>query len=448
MYKGRIFDGLIESVTEDGSGVAKDDGYTVFVKGGVIGDSCKIEITKANKSYGFGRIVELSTPSPHRIQPPCGFFPACGGCTLLHTDYEKALEIKADTVRNALSRIGGFQDVIVHPCVASSPCFHYRNKSQYPVGGKIGDVKIGFYAPKSHTVVDSDSCLIENETTRLVVSEVRNWMNAFSIPPYNEEDGSGLVRHIYVRCGDDVMLTLVCTKRNVPYTDELLKSLMNLPVKLSGVVININPKKTNTILGDKDKLIFGNPYITSSIGSLSYKVSYRSFFQVNSFTTPLLYEKALELCNLSGDETVFDLYCGIGTISLFLARKAKKVIGIEIVPDAVRDAKENAALNNIENALFYTGSAEDVCPRLIKNGDKADVVVVDPPRKGCDERLLDSIGKMSPEKIVYVSCNVSTLARDAKFLAEKYGYTLSEAFPFDQFPHSMHVETVALMSRV
>lgn len=447
MYKGRVFEGLISSVAEDGSGVAKLDGYTVFVKNAVFGDRCKIEITKANKSYGFGRIVEQISPSPERIQPLCPAFPSCGGCTLLHTDYSAELKIKRALVKDALSRIGGFSDITVHETVPSVPDTHYRNKSQYPVGGTRGNVKIGFYAPKSHSVIDSASCLIENEASRLVVSAVRAWMNKFKIAPYNESDNTGLLRHIYVRSAVDTVVVLVSRERHVPRTNELLSSLLSLPITLSGLVINVNNKKTNTILGEEDFVLYGKGSVNAEIGGILYKVNYRSFFQVNSFTTPLLYEKALELCSLSGTETVFDLYCGIGTISLFLAQKAKKVIGVEIVPEAVDDARENARLNGIENVFFYTGAAEDVCPKLLDGGECADVVALDPPRKGCDERLLDAIGAMSPEKIVYVSCNASTLARDAKILHERYGYTLSEAFPFDQFPHSMHVETVVCLSR-
>lgn len=448
MYNGRIFEGLISSVSEDGSGVTRDEGYTVFVKNAVLGDRCRIEITKANKSYGFGRILEIISPSPHRVQPPCRFFPACGGCTLLHTDYPTQLDIKRDLVKNTLSRIGGFSDILVHETVPSVPDTNYRNKSQYPVGGRRADVKIGFYALKSHTVVDSDSCLIEDGTSRLAVSAVRDWMNKYNIDPYNEKDNTGLIRHIYVRSAENTIVVLVSRIKDVPHTDKLLASLLSLPIALSGLVININNKRTNTILGERDTVIYGARSVTAYIGgSLHYKVNYRSFFQVNRFTTPLLYEKALQLCSLNGTETVFDLYCGIGTITLFLASKAKKAIGVEIVPEAVKDAEENAVLNNISNAVFYTGAAEDVCPKLIKEGERADVVVVDPPRKGCDNRLLDAIGAMSPQKIVYVSCNVSTLARDAKFLHEKYGYSMHEAFPFDQFPHSMHVETVCLLSK-
>lgn len=449
MYNGRIFEGLISSVSEDGSGVTRDEGYTVFVKNAVLGDRCRIEITKANKSYGFGRILEIISPSPHRVQSPCQFFPTCGGCTLLHTDYRAELDIKRDLVKNTLSRIGGFSDIFVHETVPSVPDTKYRNKSQYPVGGRRGDVKIGFYARKSHTVVDIDSCLIENEASRLAVSAVRAWMNKYNIAPYNEKDNTGLIRHIYVRSAENTIVVLVSRIKDVPHTDKLLASLLSLPITLSGLVININKKRTNTILGEQDTVIYGTRTVTAYIGnSLHYKVNYRSFFQVNRFTTPLLYEKALQLCSLSGSETVFDLYCGIGTITLFLANKAKKVIGVEIVPEAVKDAKENSLLNNIQNAVFYTGAAEEVCPKLIEEGERADVVVVDPPRKGCDERLLDAIGAMSPKKIVYVSCNVSTLARDAKFLHEKYGYSMHEAFPFDQFPHSMHVETVCVLSKL
>lgn len=447
MYNGRIFEGLITSVAEDGSGIARDNSYTVFVGGAVMGDLCEIEITKANKSYGFGRVKRLISPSPHRVEPKCPSFPECGGCTLLHTSYEEELLIKQNVVRDALARIGGFGHVTVHETQPSVPDTFYRNKSQYPVGGRRGDVKIGFYSGHSHSIVDCENCLIENKASRLVVNAVKKWMNEFNLPPYDEKTNTGTIRHVYVRSADETIVALISRTPKIPHTDELLSALKALPINLCGLVVNVNPQRTNTILGPDDFVLFGGRKINASIGQLSYMVDYRSFFQVNSFTTPLLYEKALGLCSLTGRETVFDLYCGIGTISLFLAQKAAKVIGIEAVPSAVRDARENAALNNIKNAFFYESAAEDLCPRLIDEGERADTVVLDPPRKGCDIKLLDAIGRMSPEKIVYVSCNAATLARDAKILCEKYGYTLRDAFPFDQFPHSMHVETVVLLSK-
>ncbi|MCD8049084.1 MAG: 23S rRNA (uracil(1939)-C(5))-methyltransferase RlmD [Clostridia bacterium] len=450
MHDDRIFEGLITSVSDDGSGITHNDGYTVFVKNACVGDKCLIEITKANKNYGFGVIKGLLTPSPHRIEPQCHSFPACGGCTLLHTDYSFQLELKRSIVRDALTRIGGFENVYVHETVPSEPSFYYRNKSQYPVGGKVGDVKIGFYSAKSHNVINNDNCLIETPDSRLVVSAVKNWMNKYKIAPYDENRHSGAVRHVYFRSAKTSIAVIVSRIANVPHLETLKAELLSLPLSapLSGIVLNVNPNKTNTVLGKKDKILYGANYILASIGEITYKVSYRSFFQVNSFTTHLLYQKTLDLCALSKNDTVFDLYCGIGTISLFLAKHAKKVIGVEIIPSAVSDAKENAKLNNIQNASFYEGAAEEVCPDLIKKGEKADIVVVDPPRKGCAEPLLEAIAKMNPKKIVYVSCNPATLARDAKYLRTAYGYTLTEAYPFDQFPHSTHVETVCLLSKV
>lgn len=444
-----IFTSPVYSVSEDGSGVAKHDGYTVFVKGAVIGDECKIEITKRNKTYGFGKLLEVIKPSPSRVEPVCNAFRECGGCTLLHTDYETQLKIKRETVYNALTRIGGFEDITVHETTPSVPNLNYRNKSQYPVGGSTGAVKIGFYAPRSHNVVNSEFCAIENTDSRIILNAFRTWMEKYSIAPYNEEKHSGTIRHIYSRVGESIMIVIVSRTREIDHLDKLKQMLLSLELSrpIGGIVVNINSQKTNTILGKYDYTVFGEKFIYAKIDDITYKVNYKSFFQVNPYTTNLLYKKALELCDLKGEETVFDLYCGIGTISLFLAKKAKKVIGIEIVPEAIEDAKENAKINNIDNALFYCGAAEDVCPPLIKAGEKADIVVVDPPRKGCDEKLLDAIGKMKPEKIVYVSCNVATLARDAKILHEKYGYDMKEAFPFDQFPHSTHVECVAQLCR-
>lgn len=445
----KIFTSPIYSVAEDGSGIAKNDGYTVFVKGAVLGDVCKIQITKANKSYGFGKILEIITPSENRIDPVCPQFEECGGCSLLHTDYSAQLNIKRDTVLNALTRIGGFEDVYVHPTTPSIPNFNYRNKSQYPVGGSKSDIKIGFYAPRSHSVVNTTSCAIENPDSRIILDAFRTWMQKYSILPYNEEKHTGTIRHIYSRVGESIMVVIVSRTREIEHLDKLKAMLLSLSLSkpIGGIVVNINSQRTNTILGKYDYTLFGDKFIFAKIDDITYKVNYRSFFQVNPYTTPLLYKKALELCHLTGSETVFDLYCGIGTITLFLAKNAKKVIGVEIVPEAIEDARENAKLNNIDNSEFYCGAAEEICPPLIKAGEKADVVVVDPPRKGCDEKLIDAIGQMKPDRIVYVSCNVSTLSRDAKILHEKYGYELKEAFPFDQFPHSMHVETVTLLQR-
>ncbi len=443
-----IFTAPITSVSEDGSGIAHFDGYTVFVKGAVLGDVCKIQITKRNKTYGFGKIVGIEKPSNSRVEPVCPSFKDCGGCSLLHTDYETQLKIKRETVFNALTRIGGFENISVHETVPSVPHFNYRNKSQYPVGGTKGNVKIGFYAPRSHSVVNTTTCAIENPDSRLIINAFKAWMEKYNIEPYNEETHKGTIRHIYSRCGESIMIVIVSRTREIDHVDKLKASLLSLDLSkpVGGIVVNINSQRTNTILGKHDYLLYGEKFIYAKIDDISYKVNYKSFFQVNPFTTNLLYKKALELCSLTGKETVFDLYCGIGTISLFLAKCAKKVIGVEIVPEAISDARENAKLNNITNADFYTGAAEDICPSLIQSGEKAHVVVVDPPRKGCDEKLLDAIGKMKPEKIVYVSCNVSTLARDAKYLCEKYGYKMKEAFPFDQFPHSMHVEAVTSFS--
>ena len=447
MTNPNIFTSPIYSVAEDGSGIAKCDGYTVFVKGAVIGDECKIEITKRNKTYGFGKLLEVTKPSQSRVEPICPQFKECGGCTLLHTDYETQLKIKKETVYNALTRIGGFEDIFVHDTIPSVPNFNYRNKSQYPVGGTASNVKIGFYAPRSHNVVNSDSCAIENPDARIILDAFRCWMEKYHILPYNEEKHTGTIRHIYSRTGESIMVVIVSRTREIEHLEELKNELLSLKLSkpIGGIVVNINSQRTNTILGKYDYTVFGEKFIYAKIDDITYKVNYKSFFQVNPYTTNLLYKKALELCSLTGNETVFDLYCGIGTISLFLARNAKKVIGVEIVPEAIEDARENARLNSMENARFYCGAAEEVCPPLIKAGEKADVVVVDPPRKGCDEKLLDAIGKMKPDKIVYVSCNVSTLARDAKILHEKYGYEMKEACPFDQFPHSMHVEAVALL---
>ncbi len=437
----------ITAVGSEGQGIARrEDGYTLFVPGAVLGDRVKILVVKENKSYGYGKLIEVISPSPNRVEAPCGVFGKCGGCTMLTTAYPLQLEIKEKRVRDALERIGGLSSPKVLKCFGSDPCFGYRNKAQYPAAEKDGRLTAGFYAPNSHRVVESADCALQDPRITEIVSFIVSAANELKIPAYDEKSGRGCLRHIYARCGrDESIVAFVSARENKNFKLLAEKTAERFPY-IKGIVLNINPKATNIILGDREKLLFGKSYITDKIGDVSYKVSYRSFYQVNPYTTPALYEKAAEYCALTGKETVFDLYCGAGTIGLFLAFGAKKVIGVEIVPEAVENAKENAALNGIENAEFYCGKAEDVCPELIRRGEHADVVVLDPPRKGCERDLLEAVAKMSPEKVVYVSCNPSTLARDCAVLDEM-GYSLSEAAPFDQFPHTGHVECVVLMSR-
>ena len=446
MYKNTEHIVPVIAFGSDGEGICKIDSFTVFVPNAVKGDLARILIIKEKKSYGYGKLLEIIEPSPLRTAPVCDIFGKCGGCSMQGVSYDAQLEYKSNKVLEALRRIGGFRDAQISSVTGSNPCSHYRNKAQFPVVQTEDGIKAGFYAPHSHRVVVPEECALQDKRINEIVSFVCNWANEAGISAYDEQSKKGLLRRICVRCGkDEATVILVATKR-IPYIETLPKKLTAKFPFVKGIVININKDETNNIYGEKDICVFGEPYIIDSIGDIKYKVHYKSFYQVNPHTTLPLYEKALDLAGLRGNETVYDLYCGTGSISLFLAKRAKEVIGIEIILDAVENAKENARLNNIENAQFYCGKAEEVAPKLIKEGKIADTVVLDPPRKGCEEFLLSSIADMSPSKIVYVSCDCATMARDAKILAER-GYVLKEVYVFDQFPHTSHVESVILLSK-
>ena len=436
----------VTSVGSEGEGIARrDDGYTLFVPGAVPGDKAEILVLKENKSYGYGKLLRIVEPSPKRVEAVCPVFGKCGGCTMLTTDYTFQLELKTRRVKDALERLGGL-NVPVADCVPSEPSLGYRNKAQYPVSEKDGRLTAGFYAPHSHRVVASDGCALQKPIITEIVNYAASEADRLGISAYDEESGKGCLRHIYIRAGaDEAMVVIIAA-----YEDKKIAALGAAIKKkypdLAGIVLNINPKRTNLILGEKQKILFGRDYIIDKIGDVSYKIHYKSFYQVNPSTTKKLYDKAAKYCALTGTETVFDLYCGAGTIGLYLAKNAGKIIGVEIVPEAVENARENAEMNGITNAEFHCGKAEEVCPRLIIAGEKADVVVIDPPRKGCEESLLRAAAGMEPKRIVYVSCNPATFARDCKLLAE-LGYELREVTPFDQFPHTPHVEAVGLLGR-
>ncbi len=445
MYKNTEHITKITDFGTEGEGICKIDGFTVFVPSAVKGDTVKILIVKENKHFGYGKLIEVIEPSPLRTEPLCPVFSKCGGCTMQSVSYENQLDYKKDKVLQALRRIGGFVDIEINSVTGSDPCYNYRNKAQFPVAFINGKVTAGFYAPHSHRVVPSENCPLQDSRTNAVVSAVCDWANENRISVYNEETKKGLLRKICVRIGKDEGVLVIVSAGKIPHADTLSKDITEKFPYIKGIVINYNNKPTNNMYGDKDEVIFGVPYIFDSIGDIKYKIHYKSFYQVNPYTTKLLYEKALELASPDKDKTLFDLYCGGGTISLFLAKKAKRVIGIEIVEDAVKNARENADLNGISNSEFYCGEAEVIAPRMIADGTKADIVVVDPPRKGCGEKLLSAIGDMKPEKLVYVSCDCATMARDAKILCE-YGYELKEVHVFDQFPMTSHTESVALLT--
>ena len=439
----------IEDCGIDGEGIGKADGFTVFVKDAVIGDTVRAKIMKAKKNYGYGRLEEIITPSPDRVEPKCQFARQCGGCQLQALSYEKQLEFKTSKVRGHLERIGGFTDIPMEKILGMDQPFHYRNKAQFPVGkSKDGRIITGFYAGRTHSIIENRDCALGVTRNKEVLDRVIAHMEKFHIQPYDENTGKGLVRHVLIRYGfftDEMMVCLIINGEKLPGEEALVKSLCQIPETVS-VMVNVNKKRNNVILGEKVRLLWGQPYITDKIGEISYQISPLSFFQVNPYQTGRLYGKALEYAQLSGNETVWDLYCGIGTISLFLAQKAKMVRGVEIIPAAIENAKENARLNGFANTEFFVGKAEEVLPeQFARTGERADVIVVDPPRKGCDETLLSTIIEMQPDRVVYVSCDSATLARDLKYLCER-GYELKKVCPVDMFPNTVSVETVVLLS--
>ncbi len=440
----------IEDCGIDGEGIGKADGFTVFVKDAVIGDTVTAKIIKAKKNYGYGRLMEVLKPSPYRVEPKCEFARQCGGCQLQALSYDQQLVFKTNKVKGHLERIGGFTDIPMEPIIGMDELFHYRNKAQFPVGrNKEGKIVTGFYAGRTHNIIENRDCALGVAENKEVLDRVIAHMEKYGIEPYNEATGKGLVRHVLIRYGyftKEVMVCLILNGNKLPKEEQLVKSLCEIP-GMTSITINVNKKRINVILGEEICLLWGQEYITDRIGDISYQISPLSFYQVNPMQTQKLYAKALEYADLHGQETVWDLYCGIGTISLFLAQKAKFVRGVEIVPAAIENAKENAKLNGLENTEFFVGKAEEVLPREYKkNGVYADVIVVDPPRKGCDETLLETMVEMNPERIVYVSCDSATLARDLKYLCER-GYELRKVCPVDQFGMTVHVETVVLLSQ-
>ena len=440
----------IEDCGIDGEGIGKADGFTVFVKDAVIGDTVTAKIIKAKKNYGYGRLMEVLKPSPYRVEPKCEFARQCGGCQLQALSYDQQLVFKTNKVKGHLERIGGFTDIPMEPIIGMDELFHYRNKAQFPVGrNKEGKIVTGFYAGRTHNIIENRDCALGVAENKEVLDRVIAHMEKYGIEPYNEATGKGLVRHVLIRYGyftKEVMVCLILNGNKLPKEEQLVKSLCEIP-GMTSITINVNKKHSNVILGEEIRLLWGQEYITDRIGDISYQISPLSFYQVNPMQTQKLYAKALEYADLHGQETVWDLYCGIGTISLFLAQKAKFVRGVEIVPAAIENAKENAKLNGLENTEFFVGKAEEVLPREYKkNGVYADVIVVDPPRKGCDETLLETMVEMNPDRIVYVSCDSATLARDLKYLCER-GYELRKVCPVDQFGMTVHVETVVLLSQ-
>ena len=471
----------ITDIGINGEGIGKVDGYTLFIKDAVIGDLVEAKVMKAKKNYGYARLMRIIRPSEYRVEPKCPVARQCGGCQIQEMSYERQLQFKEEKVRGNLERIGGFApdflDCVTEPIVGMENPFGYRNKAQFPFGtDRDGNPITGFYAGRTHDIIANTDCALGVSVNREILEIILGFMREYQVPAYNEKDGTGLIRHALLRYGfrtGEIMVCLVVNSEKgrkadpgmagvngkntsgiIPHADELIRRLTAVK-GMTSITISPNTRRDNVIMGDTYEILWGQGYITDYIGEIRYQISPLSFYQVNPVQTEKLYGLALEYADLKGGETVWDLYCGIGTISLFLAQKAGKVYGVEIVPQAIEDARRNAEINGITNAEFFVGKAEKVLPEYYErsgqeeNGKsgRADVIVVDPPRKGCDQTLLETIVKMAPEKVVYVSCDPATLARDLKFLRGN-GYELRKVRAVDQFGQSVHVETVVLMSKV
>lgn len=464
----------IEDIGNDGEGIGKTEGYTLFVKDAVLGDTVEARITKCKKNYGYARVEKVITPSPFRVEPKCTLHRRCGGCQIQAMDYAKQLSFKQNKVRNHLVRIGGFDeklvDTVMEPIVGMDRPWHYRNKAQFPVGyDKEGNLVTGFYAGRTHDIIANTDCALGVEENKAILETVLEYMRENQVTAYREAEGKGLVRHILIRTGfhsGQIMVCLVINGKKLPREDKLVEKLLRIAFpeedgrkkQIASISVSVNTENTNVIMGKEIRVLWGKERIQDQLGEIQFSISPLSFYQVNPLQTEKLYGLAVEYAGLTGKETVWDLYCGIGTISLFMAQKAKQVYGVEIIPQAIEDARENARCNGITNAEFYVGKAEEVLPEFYEKASAKqdfsdtdmmhpDVIVVDPPRKGCDERCLETMLAMHPERIVYVSCDSATLARDLKILCEG-GYELKRVRPVDQFGQTVHVETVVLLSQL
>lgn len=444
IQKNEHYEIEIMDIGEGGEGIGKINDFTLFIPGVLIGDVIEVRILKVKKSYGYGKLVRIIKPSPFRQEVACELATKCGGCQLQHMQYQAQLDWKQKKVENCLKRIGKLEDIVVEPTLGMTEPFRYRNKAQYPIRKENGKVQMGFFASRSHRLVPLSDCVIQHPENAGIMKIVKDFLEDNSISIYDEQTHKGLVRHLVIRTGyhsNEIMVCLVINGKSLPYSEVLVTALQTIP-NVTSIVLNHHTEKSNVILGNQCTVIHGKETITDHIGSLKFNISPLAFFQVNPLQTEVLYEKALEYTELTGEEVVWDAYCGIGTISLFLAQKAKKVYGVEIVPQAIENAKANAELNGISNVEFFIGKAEEIIPKCYEQGIVADTIVVDPPRKGCDEKLLQTLKEMVPSKIVYVSCDPATLARDLAYLTKEAGYQVDKVQPIDMFPSTTHVETI------
>lgn len=448
IIKNKNYAAEIYDIGENGMGIGKIENYVVFVDGALPGEKVLIKLVKIKKSYGYGKLLEIIRKSEFRREPVCSVFAKCGGCSLQHLEYSKQLELKTKIVKDAFQRIGGFSEIDVLDTIGMEKPYYYRNKAQFPVGTSKDGLSFGFYSPRSHNIVNISKCFIQNEINEKIIYIIKQFMTEYNIPPYNEITHEGVVRHIVTKTAyktGEVMVCIVIKGKKLHRAETLVKKLLEIK-NIVSVVLSRNDAKTNVIMGNEISVLYGKGFIEDYIGKFKFQISPFSFFQVNPVQTEILYNTVIEFAELSGEETVIDAYCGIGTISIFVSEKAKKVIGVEIVPQAVIDAEKNKILNGVSNVEFITGKAEDIIPDLCgAKGEKPDVLFLDPPRKGCDEKLISMIAKSDFNKIIYVSCNPTTLARDLKQLSEKYN--VIKAQPVDMFCMTMGVETVVLLSK-
>jgi 23S rRNA (uracil1939-C5)-methyltransferase len=446
--KNKVYDVEVTGITHDADGVAKIDNFPIFIKNALPGESISVKVIDIKKNFALGKLVKIIKKSNERVEPKFDIYKEGGGCNLLHLSYNGQLEIKTNLVKETLKRIGNI-NITVHDCIGMENPWKYRNKTQVPFGLVNGKVVAGFYKEKTHDIIDMESCVIQDQVTDEIIVFMKKICVKYNLIPYNEESHTGNLRHVNVRRGNvtnEYMVTLVTKEDKISQKNNIINELINKFPMIKSIVQNVNNRKTNTILGDQTILLYGQDYIYDYIGDVLFAISSKSFFQVNPIQTKVLYDKILEYAKLTNNETIIDAYCGIGSIGLYLSKQAKEIYGVEIVPEAIEDAKMNAKLNNYNNAHYEVGQAEDIIKKWQEENIKADVIVVDPPRKGCDIKLLQTIIEMKIQRIIYVSCDPATLARDLRILSEN-NYNVLEVQPIDMFPHTMHVECVVLLVR-
>lgn len=445
--KDQVVRERIVDISHEGQGVIKVDGYTVFVEDGLIDDLVDVRITKARKNFGFARVVDVVEESPYRIESKCPVSKECGGCQFQELDYKKQLEYKEDLVRNNLMRIGNIENPPVKETIGMDHPYRYRNNVQVPVGMSQGYPLIGYFKKGSNYIVDTDACIIQDEIVDRAIGVLREFMMEYGVQGYNSKNKRGMIRHLVVRTSEktkDTMIVVVTNSHKLPNKETMVNMFTEAIPEVKSIVNNVNTEASNMVFGDRSEVLYGEGFIIDTIGDLDFRISPESFFQINSVQTEKLYGKVKEYLDLRGDETLIDLYCGIGTIGMYLADSCERVLGIEMMKESIKDGQKNLKLNKIDNMDFLEGQAENVFPRLVEEGIEVDALVVDPPRKGLDEVVVEAIMELRPEKLVYVSCEPSTLARDLDRLKEVY--SIEKVQPVDMFPHTIHVENVVKLT--